>query len=398
MPNTINENGITIQTAAEIRDNILNGTPDYLGLRQIYGDTINVNPNSPDGQMVNIVAQAKLDILEFALQIYASFDPDEAVGTQLDARCAINGVIRNPGSYTLQQVEVTVTQSVTINGLDAFPVTGAFVVQDSTGNRYSPLTTQNIVAAGTYTIVFRALVLGAIESSPNTITTIATIQAGITAVNNPSGPSSIGLIEETDSALRIRRQNSVSLPSQGYLQGMIGALLNTEDVLQAIVIENNTGVTDLNGIPGHSIWCIVLGGSNEDVASVIYRKRNAGCGMFGSVTVPVLQVDGTLFDVSFSRPTDEQLYISFDIEALTGAIDVNYIRAQLLARLQYGINQTANTTAIVVLVNQLAPNASVTNEGLSLDDITYEAVVSPSTVDKKFILSASSIIINGTPG
>lgn len=398
MPNLIDENGITINTPAEIRSNILDGAPDYLGMRQIYGATINVNPNSPDGQMVEIIVQAAVDLLELANQIYTSFDPDEAVGTQLDARCAINGVIRQAGSYTLQQVEVTVTQAVTLNGLDAFPDTGAFVVQDSTGNLYSPLTTQNIVGAGTETIVFRALVLGVVESAPNTITTISTIQAGVTAVNNPSGPTEVGVNEETDAALRIRRQNSVALPSQGYLYGLVGALLNTEGVLATTVLENSTGSTDGDGIPGHSIWCIVLGGSNEDVAAAIYLKRNAGCGMYGDVTVPVDQVDGSTFDIKFSRPTDEDLWIEFDVTALTGSVDVDYLRTQLLEQLTYGINQTADTTSIVALIHQIAPNASVSGEGVGLDGMTYTPTVDPSAVDNMFILSADHIVINGSPG
>lgn len=398
MPNVIDEDGITINTPAEIRANILDGTPEYLGMRQIYGPTINVNPNSPDGQMVEIVTQAGVDILEVAAQIYTSFDPDEAVGTQLDARCAINGVIRQAGSYTLQQVEVTVTQAVTLNGLDAFPTTGAFTVQDSTGNLYSPLTTQNIAAAGTETIVFRAVALGAVESAPNTITTIVTIQAGVTAVNNPSGPTDLGVNEETDAALRIRRQNSVALPSQGFQPGLVGALLNLDGVTQATVLENYTNSTDADGIPAHSIWCIVLGGSNADVAAMIYLKRNAGCGMYGSVTVPVEQQDGTTFDVKFSRPVDEDLWISFDVSALTGSIDVDYLRSQLLEFLSYGINETANTTSIVVLIRQIYPNASVSEEGVSLDGMTYTPTVSPTTVDKQFILTADHIIINGSPG
>lgn len=398
MPNDITADGIRIQNLAEILDNILNGTADYSGMYAIYGPSINVAPNSPDGQMINIVAQAKLDILELARQIYTSFDPDEAIGIQLDARCAINGVIRRAGSYTLQQVEVTVGQSVTLVGLDQQPLSGAFVVQDGAGNRYSPLTTTSIPTAGTQAIVFQALVLGGVESAPNTITTITTIQAGVLSVNNPSGPTSVGLIEETDAALRIRRQNSVSLPSQGFLQGLTGALLNTDGVLQALVLENNSDITDANGIPSHSIWVIVLGGSNDDIASVIYIKRNAGCGMFGSISVPINQVDGTVFYVKFDRPTSETLYIKFDIAAISGSLDVDYIRNQILTNFTYGINQTADTTSIVAFIYSIAPNASVSAEGVSVDDSTYTPTISPSTVDRQFIASSSTIIINGSAG
>jgi uncharacterized phage protein gp47/JayE len=397
MPNVISASGMQIQTIAEIIDSILLGTPTYSGMFQIYGVTINVEPNSPDGQMVNIVAQAKLDVLEAIQQVYNSFDPDQAVGVQLDQRCAINGVIRNAGSYTLQQVAITTNTSVTLVGLDAAPA-APFVVQDGAGNRYAPLTTQVIGGAGTTTILFQALVIGNVESSPNSITTISTVQAGVTACNNPSGPTSIGLIEETDYSLRIRRQNSTAIAAQGFYQSLVGNLLNTEGVLQALVLENTTATTDANGIPSHSIWVIVLGGANDAIADVIYRVRNAGCGMYGSVTVSILQVDGTTFDVKFSRPVDEMLYISFDIAAITGSIDETYLRNQLLAQLSYGINQTADTTSIVSLIHSIMPNGSVTNEGVSPDDMVYTATLAPSTVDKQFIISAATIKINGSVG
>ena len=83
MPNVIDSTGLTIQTYDEIVAEILNGTSDFPGFYAIYGADINVDPNSPDGQMVGIFAQGKLDVLEFLQQIFNSFDPDKAVGVAL---------------------------------------------------------------------------------------------------------------------------------------------------------------------------------------------------------------------------------------------------------------------------------------------------------------------------
>ena len=118
MPNLIDQTGITIQTLPQIIDEILNGTADYPGMFQIYGANINVNPNSPDGQMIAIVAQAKLDMLEFIAQVFASFDPDQAIGVVLDQRCSINGVAREAGTYTITPVTVTVDRAVTAGRFD----------------------------------------------------------------------------------------------------------------------------------------------------------------------------------------------------------------------------------------------------------------------------------------
>ena len=84
MPNSISSTGLTVKTRAEIIAEILNGTANYPGLYSIYGPNINVDPNSPDGQLINLVAQVAVDTEEFLQQIYNSFDPDQAIGINLE--------------------------------------------------------------------------------------------------------------------------------------------------------------------------------------------------------------------------------------------------------------------------------------------------------------------------
>jgi uncharacterized phage protein gp47/JayE len=396
--NSIDSNGLSIQSVSDIINEILNGTSTFPGMYQIYGANINVASNSPDGQMVNIIAQAKLDVLEFLQAIYNSFDPDKATGVSLNARCAINGVVRNPGTLTQQQVQVTTSQALTLPGLDLFP-TAPFTVSDGNGNQYALAVTYVFSGPLTQSLLFQAVLLGPISSLPLTITTIVTTTLGVTSVTNSAGPTTLGLTEETDYALRIRRQISVSLPSKGFLQGLLGALLNTLNVTQAAVYENNTNSTDGNGIPGHSIWCIVAGGANTDVANAIYVKRNAGCGMKGSVSVNVTQVDGSIFVVQFDRPTAQTLYISFNVASLgSGSVDPVFLRNQILAQLFYTINQQADITTIVALVRSIVPNAVVSAEGVSPDNITYSSLISPTAINNQFTLSAASIYINGVHG
>ena len=397
--NSIDQNGLTIQTAQEIINEIANGTAGYPGMYQIYGYDINFDPNSPDGQMINIIAQAKLDVLEFIQQVYNSFDPDKAIGVSLNRDCAINGVVRNPGTFTLQTVQVTATMAVTLPGLNTAP-TAPFTISDTNGNQYALVSTYVFGAAGVETLIFQAVLLGPVSSLPNTITTLVTILAGISGVNNSTGPTSVGLTEETDYALRIRRQNSVSLPSKGYLQGLYGALLDVVGVTAGGVKidENYTNSTNANGTPAHSIWCIVNGGANSDVANAIYVKRNAGCGMKGSVNVPIVQVDGSTFTVQFDRPISQPLWISFNVAAIgSGSVDPHYISLQLQALLSYAVNQQADVTTIVALVRQISPNALVTAEGVSTDGVTYTSLVSTTTIQDQFAVSGANIIINGVP-
>lgn len=397
MPNVVDQSGLQIQTYDEIVNEILNGAEDYPGMFQIYGANINVDPNTPDGQMIAIIAQAKLDMLEFINQVFASFDPDQAIGRALDQRCAINGIVRNPGTYTIQPVSVTVDRALTLPGLDTNP-DDPFVVADASGTRFLLQESHVFSGAGTASLSFRAETLGAVLTTPNTLTTIATITLGVTAVNNPLVATTTGQAEETDFALRIRRAKSVALPSKGYFEGLIAALLNIEGVTSVNLLENVGDSPDSDGIPGHSIWAIVAGGTNADVANAIYVKRNAGCGMKGAVEVLINQVDGSTFPISFDRPTDEDLYISVQLAAVSGTLDPAYIRNQILQNITYQIGEKADASSIVAFIKAIAPNLSVSDEGVSNDDVTYTSLLTPTGPDYQFKLAASRIIINGTPG
>ena len=403
MPNAITNQGITIQTYSEIVSEILDGSPAtttqsaYPGMRQIYGPTINVDPNSPDGQMVNIVAQAKLDMLEFIQQVYTSFDPDQAVGVQLDQRCAINGIQRRQGTYTYVNVNVTANGALTIQGLDTS--TSPFTVSDASGNQYYLDSTFAFTGAGTQSLLFRAANIGSINPTANSLTIIVTVTLGITAVNNPSTATTIGTPQESDYSLRIRRENSVALPSTGYWQGMYDALLSSPGVTSVNVLENTSSVTDSNGIPGHSIWVVVAGGNDGLISGIIYEKRNAGCGMKGSITQYILQADGTYFPIKYDRPTPQALWIKFNVTQITGTVppDATYIRNQILSQLSYKIQESAVASSIVTLVQQIDPNASVSSLQISKDNVTYDTLLTVP-VNYQFQTSSPHIIINGTPG
>lgn len=397
MPNQIDANGLQTKTVDEILDQILNGTASYPGYFAIYGVDINVEPNSPDGQLINLIAQQCVDIYDLIKQVNAFFDPDQATGRVLDMRCAINGVIRQGATYTQLNIDVTSNQAASLNGLDNEP-TDPFTISDNAGNQFQLVNHFDFSGADTQSLLFRAADIGAVLTTPNTITNVVTVTLGIVSVNNPSAALVVGSDEETDAALRIRRANSVSLPSKGYLQGLIGALLDTDGVVQCIVLENNTASTDGNGIPSHSIWCIVQGGTDHDVAKAIYVKRNAGCGMKGSVTYQYPQIDGTLFPIKFDRPTEEDLWITFNVVAITGSIDDDYIRAQLLLLLSYKISQSADTTSIVALIKQISPNASVSAEGVSNTNGSYVTLKAPTAVNYQFTPASVRIIVNGSPG
>ena len=112
MPDQFDAQGLQIKSLEELRAELV------AAFQAIYGDDINVDPNSQDGQQINIFAQAGVDLREVLQQINAGFDPDQAIGRILDQRVVFNGIRRNGGTYTLTPVEITTDQALNLVGLD----------------------------------------------------------------------------------------------------------------------------------------------------------------------------------------------------------------------------------------------------------------------------------------
>lgn len=388
MPNSFNANGLQVITQDELVENLTQS------FQTVYGEDINVESNSPDGQIINIFAQTLEDFYELLNQVYSSFDPDQAIGTVLDQRCAINGVQRKAGTYTYVNIDITTDRSVTLDGVDQTSEDQAYTISDNEGNLFVLVGTSNL-STGTSSVQFRAKNVGNVEVLPNTITTPVTVILGVTAINNPSGAALQGVDEETDAQLRERRKQSVSISNQGYVDGLLAALLNLSDVTSANVYQNRTGTTDADSIPGHSIWVVVRGGTDAEIGKVMDNKVAGGVGMKGTTTVNVLQADGTYAQYKFDRPTAQTLYVSLDLTALKGqVIDYTALKQEIASHFNFSPNETVDSSAIICYIKSIQEDIAVTCQ-VSTDNSTWSTVVTPSTKDKYFEITTASITITG---
>lgn len=388
MANAITSTGLTTDTYAELLAYYTNA------YQTIYGADINLGPDTPDGQMMGIQIQAILDLLDLVTQVYTSFDPDQAIGVTLDQRVALNGIQRQAGTYTVTNITIVNNQSLNLYGLEQ-SIEPVYTVADDSGNQWQ-LVTSTSIAAGTHVLVFQAANAGAVLTTPNTITTPVTVVLGVQTINNPTTYTTLGINEETDAELKVRRLKSVSLASQGYLTGLLAALENISGLSSAFVYENNTDSTDGDGVPSHSIWVIVSGGATADIANAIYKKRNAGCGMKGSQTYNVTQADGSLFTVKWDNVTTETLYIQFDASSLNGidAPDTAAILAELPDLMLMGVYEQVNINDLATLVQQIDNNCLVTNAGFSLSGAgPWTTTLTPSAKNKQFTLVSGDIDI-----
>ena len=141
---TLDCNGLTLPTLNEIITFLENG------FKTIYGNDINLNSNTPDGQLINIFAQLLTDINEVITNLYNSLNPNLAVGVSLDSLAAYHMIARNGGSYTIVPITIEVNRSLTLKGLDSnyntLEVSNVFTVSDNNGNQFSHKYSQNFLA------------------------------------------------------------------------------------------------------------------------------------------------------------------------------------------------------------------------------------------------------------
>lgn len=392
MSNKIDASGITIETFAEILDAIINGTLDVAGLKSIYGDDINVDSASPDGQQINIFALSKRDILELITDSYNSKDPDQAVGVALDAVSQLCGIVRKGGTYTYVAVDVTVDRAVNLVGLDESE--SPFTISDGNGNNFYLLESVSL-SAGSTSLNFRAAEVGSVQVLIHTLTTQVTIVLGVTAVDNSTVPYSNGQDQETDAQLRVRRQASVALPAQGMLSGLYAGLQALDGVAEVVIYENTENTVDGDGVPAHSIWVIVDGGTAADIGAVIYKYRNAGCGMKGDETVVITQVDGSSYEVYYTEAVDADLYLEFTATSKTGAsIDTDSLKTSIVAALNLGIHEIADITSITAIIAGINPDLIITDCQVSLNGSDWADSVEPVQLFEKFTLTEENITIS----
>lgn len=345
-------------------------------MRAIFGNDINLDPDSIDGQTIGIFAEAISNSDQLAEDVYQQLDPSMARGVGLSRLVALNGIKRLAGSYTTVTLLFTGT-------VGAFIPAGSLFKNASTNEQFTTLADAVIPLGGSISVTSRAVLFGPTVAQANTITGKVSQLYGITTVTNPTA-GIIGRFEETDEQLRLRRAQSTGTAGQGLTDAIFGYLSNLPGVIQAKVYENPEAFSDANGQVGHSIHAVVLGGDNLDLANGLWAKKSNGVTLVGSTTVTILDSQGIPHDMRFSRPVERPVYVSIDLTTKRGwpADGVTRIKAAIVAWAL--VNQYIGNDAIQSRV--FDPTNSVPGHSVSAIRIGYSPV--PTNEDDLPILYA----------
>ena len=200
MSDTLSTTGLDIYTLAERRALIA------ASLRSAISTTLDLSPDQPTGQHLDIPNERIQAVAELVLAIFSSFDPDAATGRALDAVSSITGTYRDPATNGEVALTVTFSAAGSVLSGDIVAVSGdpdnRWIIDDTvtdTGGPYPEAVAATATAENT----------GAIDAAAGTITVIVTPRPNWTTVTNALDATP-GEAEESDTSLRLKREIEVA--------------------------------------------------------------------------------------------------------------------------------------------------------------------------------------------
>ncbi len=270
-------------------------------MQAIYGDDMDLGPSSPDGQYTAITAEAADTVGQLAEDDFNARSPANASGAALSRLVRLNGITRNPATYSTADGVHTGTPGTVIPD-------GALIdTTDEPAGHFQTVGAVTIGAGGTVAGTVRGTTTGPVFGSAGSITVLKTVISGWTAFSNTADVN-LGSDIETDAALRVRRDASVAITGRAVIDSLYAALANIHGVTDVAVFENKTGSpiprTGASDLPPNAIQVVVRGGLDADIAAAIWAKASGGATLVGGTAVNVVDAQGIGQTVKYDRPTD----------------------------------------------------------------------------------------------
>lgn len=297
----ITPNGFVPYTAAE----------ELLQIQDVFtavlGPSTNTDAGTINGVFTQELANIGIGTENSQTLLYSGvYNPDLSTGVFLDSICAWSSIKRKPAESSQVTCQVA--------GLSGVVIPANSQILNTNGDVFynpDPIT----ITAGVGSGVFYSVVEDAIPCDINTLTRIVQQLSGWDTVNNSSG-GVVGAPQQTDYSLRNTRKYKLGLNSTGAYTSILSQCAQSTDILNYQLAFNNTdtpitqyGVT----VPAWGIYLSVAGGTETEIASILYDKLSAGTTMAGNTdyTYTDPKFPWVTFDATWETPDDTP--IQFDI-------------------------------------------------------------------------------------
>lgn len=364
--------GFVSKTTAEILEEL------EAEIKTQLGAETNTEADSLMGVLLGIFADKLGELWEVAAATYASRDPDQGTGASLDNVSAITGTVRE--SATKSAVVVTVTCSGPVN------VTAGNFVGSVSGNPDARFTNAEAIViggAGDVDVDFEAEETGPVVANSGTLTVIETPTANIDSITNALD-ATVGSDTETDSELRLRRENELDAVGAGTLDTVKARLSEVEGTTASTVYENTDDTIDADGVPAHNMWPIVYGApmpDGDDVAQALWDAKPGGIRMHGASSGTATDAEGDTHTVNYDEASVVTIYIEIDVTTDPELYPVDgddQIKAAIIAaRNAFATSQGGQAIGLDVYSEQLKSAAFDVAGVLDVTDWKIDTVTPP---------------------
>ena len=269
-----------------------------------FGSNFDVSPESPDGQVIGVVADEIDQCWNQAQQVFNSYRPGAVSGVGLDNVCELTGAVR----YVNEHSKVTVVCA----GSAGTIVPAGSQVGD--GTMTFTLDT-DVILPGDVTAVADSA--GEYYIAPNTVTKIITTGIpGWTSVNNPD-IGTTGINYEPDPSLRARRDKTTSISGSATVEAIYASLSDLN--LDYIRIRDNDTGSAIGAQPSGTIFVVVDGGTKNDIARRIYNAKTGGVPTFGAESINIADSKGYPHTIKFSRSSNTEIFVKGTFKRRAGS-------------------------------------------------------------------------------
>ena len=387
MPTTwgLTDDGFTAPRAADLLTLIRDDFEARTGLAVDWDEDLVL------GTLTASVAVVLGDLAEGLQGVYDSFDLNGATGLALDNLSQLVGVTRDPataGSVTL-----------TLTGTSGTVIPAGSLVEGGTADdsvRWS--TSEDVtLSAGTGSVVATCTTVGRLTAEAGTVDKIVTPISGWSAVTNAAAATP-GTDRETDTSLRARRAESLSLAGRGSLAALRADLLALDYVQAAVVLENATDAdvtTSGVAIDAYGVAVILYPSTlttaqKTEVAGILFGQIPAGTPQMGAVTATVTKADGATHTMRWAWATTTAV----TCEVQVTAFDSGYVLADVETAIEeavtayfagLSVGQAARRLDLFVAIGQIP--------GVAACVLTLNSSATDVTPNLSVLLTAGTITV-----
>lgn len=323
-------------------------------LKAEFGSTFDTSPESPDGQVIGIVADDIAQCWEQAQYAFNAYRPGSMEGVGLDSICELTGTKR----YVSKPSQVTIE----CLGEEGTLIPAGSIVADELGNQFA--TINDIAIPGDVTAVCTKP--GENYIAANSVTKVVTEGIkGWTTVNNPE-EGLTGVNYESDVKLRARRDKTTVSAGTNTAEAIYSALASID--LEYIRIRDNDTREAIGNQPPNSLYVVADGGTINDIAKKIFDNKPAGVPTHGDIEVTINDSKGYPKKIYLSRSKKVPVYLKVSLRRIVGA---NLSSNDAVSAAKIAIEQYFSTLqpGVSVAWAYIIPGILATTRGIQIDSI-----------------------------